>query len=248
MSDAVPGQRKAMRPGAVQNEPRDCVPLSEWVRLDDPVWRTLTSDPRTGVLVFAADGEVCYANRRAVEIFRGKGAGDPLAFVGRNAREFYPKEIVDERIAVLAEVEKTGQPLMMRTIWHGRQVLSWIHPLDPGGSEGSRCKYLVISRHASAEEDADMAAAGGVKVVESKFVQLGELDVLTPRELEVLALLGQGLSIKEIADILHRAPKTVERHREAIGKKLGASNRVFVAEAARRAGLTVEDASRTRVR
>jgi DNA-binding CsgD family transcriptional regulator len=224
------------------------VHLSEWVRLDDPVWRTLTSDPRTGVLVLSAHGEVCYVNAKAVEIFRGKDSGQPSAYVGRNVRDFYPAAIVQERMAVLAEVDRTGRPLMMRTIWRGRQVLSWIHPLDPTRTEEVRCRYLVISRHATAEEEEEVVRDGGVRLVESEFVHLGELDELTPRELEVLALIGQGLSIKEIADILHRAPKTVERHREAIGKKLNASNRVLVAEIARRAGLTVEDAGRKRVR
>jgi DNA-binding NarL/FixJ family response regulator len=44
---------------------------------------------------------------------------------------------------------------------------------------------------------------------------------LTDRELEVLRLTGQGLSIDEIAERLHRSPKTVETHRENIKLKLG---------------------------
>jgi DNA-binding NarL/FixJ family response regulator len=81
----------------------------------------------------------------------------------------------------------------------------------------------------------------------SGVARLGELDVLSPRELEVLALLGQGLTIKEIAKILFRSEKTIGRHRDSIGAKLGLSNKVDLAEVARRAGLTVEDVGRERV-
>ncbi len=83
--------------------------------------------------------------------------------------------------------------------------------------------------------------------VESQMIELGPLDVLTPRELEVLALIGQGLSLKEIASALYRTVKTVEKHRAAIGMKLAAHDRVKLAEIANRAGLTTRDAARERV-
>ncbi len=52
------------------------------------------------------------------------------------------------------------------------------------------------------------------------------LSVLTKRERDVLTLIGYGLSSKEIAERLHRSIKTVNTHRSALGRKLGASNRV----------------------
>jgi DNA-binding NarL/FixJ family response regulator len=48
---------------------------------------------------------------------------------------------------------------------------------------------------------------------------------LTPRELEVLTLLGQGRSNGEIATALTIAPRTVKVHVQNILNKLGASNR-----------------------
>jgi DNA-binding NarL/FixJ family response regulator len=48
---------------------------------------------------------------------------------------------------------------------------------------------------------------------------------LTPRELEVLTLLGQGRSNSEIAEALTIAPRTVKVHVQNILGKLGASNR-----------------------
>ena len=46
------------------------------------------------------------------------------------------------------------------------------------------------------------------------------VDVLTDRELEVFQLLGQGLTVREVADRLFVSAKTVEAHREHIKQKL----------------------------
>jgi DNA-binding NarL/FixJ family response regulator len=44
---------------------------------------------------------------------------------------------------------------------------------------------------------------------------------LTPRQREVLALVARGRTSREIASILRVTPRTVESHRENIGRKLG---------------------------
>jgi DNA-binding CsgD family transcriptional regulator len=60
---------------------------------------------------------------------------------------------------------------------------------------------------------------------------------LTGRELEVLALLGQGLRNADIAERLVVSPKTVDHHVSAILGKLGVPNRAAAAEEAARLGL-----------
>lgn len=62
-------------------------------------------------------------------------------------------------------------------------------------------------------------------------------DALTPREREILTMIAQGDSLAEIAQKLSRSLKTIESHRLAIGKKLGASNRVELTHIAIAAGL-----------
>lgn len=61
---------------------------------------------------------------------------------------------------------------------------------------------------------------------------------LTPRQREVLALLGQGKSNKEIARILDLSEGTVKLHVTAILKALNVSNRTGAVVAASRLGLT----------
>lgn len=50
------------------------------------------------------------------------------------------------------------------------------------------------------------------------------IQLLTDRELEVFAQCGRGLTTREIGDILHISPKTVESHRMRIREKLGVSS------------------------
>jgi len=63
-------------------------------------------------------------------------------------------------------------------------------------------------------------------------------DVLTPRELEVLKLIAEAHTSKEIAQQLFISVKTVERHRQNILDKLGMRDRVELTRYAIRRGLT----------
>jgi DNA-binding NarL/FixJ family response regulator len=73
------------------------------------------------------------------------------------------------------------------------------------------------------------------------FVERGrpeeQFDILTPRELEVLKLIAEAHSSKEIAAELVISVKTVERHRQNILDKLGMSDRVELTRYAIRRGL-----------
>jgi DNA-binding NarL/FixJ family response regulator len=64
-----------------------------------------------------------------------------------------------------------------------------------------------------------------------------QFDVLTPRELEVLKLIAEARTSKEIAAELFISVKTVERHRQNILDKLGMRDRVELTRYAIRRGL-----------
>ncbi len=62
-------------------------------------------------------------------------------------------------------------------------------------------------------------------------------DPLSGRESEVLKLVAEGLTSREIATVLHISDKTVERHRSNILEKLGLRDRVALTKYAIRRGL-----------
>jgi DNA-binding NarL/FixJ family response regulator len=64
-----------------------------------------------------------------------------------------------------------------------------------------------------------------------------DFDLLTPRELEVLKLIAEGHTSKEIASILVISVKTVDRHRTNMLGKLGMRDRVDLTRYAIRRGL-----------
>ena len=65
------------------------------------------------------------------------------------------------------------------------------------------------------------------------------VDPLSPRELEVVKLIAEGLTSEEIAEQLFISKKTVDRHRANVLEKLGMRNRVELTRYAIRRGLVV---------
>lgn len=80
-------------------------------------------------------------------------------------------------------------------------------------------------------------------VVEDYVQKLGDSDAsafqtLTPREREVLQLLAEGNSTRQIADSLHVSIKTIEVHRKQLMDKLGLASLADLVKYAIREGLT----------
>jgi LuxR family maltose regulon positive regulatory protein len=65
--------------------------------------------------------------------------------------------------------------------------------------------------------------------------------LLTRREIEILPLLAEGLSNKEIAARLHVAPLTVKTHLQNIYKKLNAKNRIETLKISREVGIIIDN-------
>lgn len=73
--------------------------------------------------------------------------------------------------------------------------------------------------------------------LESNGVEEGEQYGLTPRELELLALLGEGYSNREIAETVHISPNTVKFHVSSIFSKLQVTSRAEAVSVGMRSGL-----------
>ncbi|MFI9204816.1 response regulator [Streptomyces sp. NPDC053048] len=81
------------------------------------------------------------------------------------------------------------------------------------------------------------AVIGGYLAADAGATAAEAVQALTPREREVLALLGAGLANPQIAERMGLAPSTVKDHVRAVLGKLGGLNRVQAAIVADRAGL-----------
>lgn len=83
------------------------------------------------------------------------------------------------------------------------------------------------------------------KIVFSDYINIitnpkwSEGDGLSGREREVLQLVAEGNTMKEIAAMLHLSPKTIDSHREHIMEKLSIRNIAGLTKYAIREGLTV---------
>ena len=112
-----------------------------------------------------------------------------------------------------------------------------------GGAEDGSSGVLPRDAHASQIDAAIRAVAAGLIVRapgarEAGFGAVGETDghaLLTPRELQVLAALAEGMTNKAIARRLDISLHTVKFHMESLFRKLGARTRTeAVAKASER--------------
>lgn len=213
-------------------------------RFRSAVWESLTLDPTIGVSIVTDEAVTLYCNRRQAQIFGGDEA-TPELFMGKKWSEYFPPEWIEERVRLLEQIKATGKPLVLRTIWHGKQQFSHMRKIDDAEG-GGPTRFLIVTRRLPTGA-APTEAPPGHSLHKSDFAELGNLEVLTGRELEVLSLIGQGLTSKEIAKILHRSEKTVENHRYSISKKLQGATAVQLSDIANQAGLELTDAKRTRL-
>lgn len=107
---------------------------------------------------------------------------------------------------------------------------------------------LVTAIHRAAENRSYITPAITDQVIEDYVAHLARTNsvdvpapLLTPREREVLQLLSEGKSAKEIARHLHVSVKTVETHRGHVMEKLGAHSLAILTKYAVREGLTSLD-------
>lgn len=99
----------------------------------------------------------------------------------------------------------------------------------------------AIRRVARGERVFGSEVAGRVQTTRNTTAETphhaSRIHLLTPRENQILRMIGKGQSRTEIARAIHRSPKTVDAHRASIMEKLGIHDRVELARYAIREGL-----------
>ena len=82
----------------------------------------------------------------------------------------------------------------------------------------------------------------GTETADTSMPVLGDVNELTPRETEVLALVAEGLTNQQIAGVLGVAPSTIKSHVQNVMLKLGVSDRTQAAVIAVKSRIAREEA------
>lgn len=213
----------------------------EQLGLDTTISKIVSSlfrtEPGVGFAVCDERGLVLFVNERSAELFI---QGTPDQAIGKTLEELFGKAWSDERLEMLRRTRLTGRPVISRHILNGVQIQSTIRVLCDDDDEPCFSIMTTTGEH-------DPPNAEQYDIIESKLAHLGPLDALTRRELEVLALIGHGMTSPQIAAVLHRSARTIEQHCESIRGKLKAANRQHIADFARRACLEPDDANLERM-
>lgn len=153
------------------------------------------------------------------------------------AREGIRAQLLGAAVALTAESgspARAGIELVLRAAARADMVLSVAR-------HGSRFASALVPFANGADQTAFLARA--LRLAQQIEAALGRApeptlsDLLSPRELQILRELTNGLSNKEIARRFEIAESTVKTHKERLYEKLGASSRSGVIEAARSRGL-----------
>jgi DNA-binding NarL/FixJ family response regulator len=152
----------------------------------------------------------------------GRGGGDPV----------WSTRLHGAADQALAELGRVLEPLEARLAGLDRQRLRAAMGAEAFEAGYAAGRALDLAGLLAALERTD-APAGQARVAGS-----GEAaSVLTPRELDVLTLVAQGLSNPDIAQRLVLSEHTVHRHLANILRKLGLSSRAAAAAWGVRIGL-----------
>lgn len=129
-------------------------------------------------------------------------------------------------VAALVALAPTASVLVVTGRSDGATVI--------GALEAGAAGYILKRRAPADVRDGVRRVAAGQRALDPELVGVVVSRALEPaqpaggrlsdRELEVLRLLGQGATSKEIAASLGLQPKTVENHRARLLDKLGAAN------------------------
>ncbi len=190
-------------------------------------------DAGCAVVVCDPLGTIHYVNKVASCLINAESTD---AVLGKRLHDILPAHSADSRLALVRRCLECEdcQPQVGLGATDGSWRRIVVRSMDR--SPGAERALIVCSPLAQPVTMADLV--GPKQSFCETSMDLGPLTKLTEREMQVLRLIGLGLSTQEIADHLHRSKKTIEWHRVSLGAKMDVTNRVELARMALNAGLT----------
>jgi DNA-binding NarL/FixJ family response regulator len=201
----------------------------------------LDSEPDIEVVAEAADGETAVAQAREhrPQVVLMDIRMPKLDGLEATAQIVADPGLFDTRVVVLTTFELDEYVFGALRAGASGFLLKDVEPVDlitavrvVAGGEA-----LLAPRLTRRLIEAFLTAGGGAAA--SAGAAAAEIEVLTPREREVLALVGRGHSNAEIAERLVLSPLTAKTHVARLFAKLGARDRAQLVVAAYESGLVV---------
>lgn len=202
-------------------------------------WKQTAELPFLGTAVVDLQGKFRFASGPFRQIFYHDPSFSPAGFT---LRQLEGDAFADEFQTHMQAVVSNGKSTMLRVTRFGTRLELVLGVWSPGVGPNPPAFITLFVREAGSLE----SGTPGLSVAEMSLNSWGELDQLTDRQLQVLALLRSGLSQREVADQLGVAPKTVEAHRDQLVQRLGQRSTLDAIRLADRAGLTLELARKPR--
>lgn len=204
----------------------------------------MTSMYAVSIMIWDQDGTILSAND---VVARGFQQPSVDSMIGKNIAQLAPPEWAQERIKVARLALESKLRITFLEILGGYRLRTLFRPMT--ATDDTKPGYLLITVEQLTAREFEYASSERTNemVIYANVIDLGRLDVLSNREIEVLALMGQGYRAKDIADRLCRSVSTIDNHRDNIGDKLDIHDRGELINLAKLAALQVEDAQRTRV-
>ena len=207
-----------------------------WSPLEQPgldsafLWKTLCDLYFVRITVLSTDGRVVFADDRVEARYAHPGE----SLVGKQMSDFVDPKLALELVKIARDVVRTETPVVVQWVAKGVGICSSVRSL-PGSWQGQR--LVLVASHDKVCGAQSPLVEGGLRVIRPVARDLGPLGVLTRRELQILALIADGMTSAQIADRLGRSVKTVEWHRVSIGQKLGLKSRIDLAHIGLIAGI-----------
>lgn len=211
--------------------------------IPEGIWHALCEDSGASVVLCTREGGVVYASRAAWRWLRyqmrKRGETNPNAEPPAQLQDSFPANTYVERLALICRVCDNRESITYESVFHEIRYRVTIRPIQIADSAGNEATHaLLTTRHIKPWERAETHHGPDVTATEVEEHDPGVLATLSTREVEVLILIGEGYNYAQIAERLCRSVRTVERHRDRLGQKLNASDRVQLARFAIRAGLS----------
>jgi DNA-binding CsgD family transcriptional regulator len=187
-------------------------------------------EPHLAAAVRSTEGRMLWCN----PLYAAELNSTPAKLIGTlNTGPTSPHVIAHAR-EIFRKVISTARPIRFYQFWTGRRALVTVRAIDPASFGTAGCFVMARQDNVPASESRNMPEL----TFTAPYAMLGVFEQLSRRELEILFLIGMGLSNKQIAAELFRAAKTVANQISSIHQKLKMRSRSEVTRLAAERGIT----------